>query len=270
MPRKTYENIWEGKPKGSDDQVIIDREWIRAARFASRLPGFEKVGRKIVAYDPAGQGRDENAVLYADGNIVKYADEWLKSSDLRAATRKAMTVVRDFDAEIFRYDECGGFGDGIAVFVDDIAEGKDAELPATEVEVIPFNAGDHVAYPTDIIDGTEKTNDETYANIKAQSHGITAQLLYNTFRFVVLKEEVSPDNMISIDIEDDDQFNKLTKELSSPIWIKSRVNSKKQVESKKDMEKRTDQPSPNMADAFHMLFAPSDESRGFFDVFMAR
>lgn len=268
MPLKTYNNIWEGVPRGGDDNVIIPRDWVRAARFASKKAGFEQVGQKIVGYDPAGQGRDENAVLYADGNIVKVADEWLKSSDLRVATRKAMAIARDNEAKVFRYDECGGFGDGIAVFVDDIVNGNDEEMPPFDISVIPFNAGDPVAFPEEIIDGTEKSNEETYANLKAQAHGVSAQLLYNTFRFVQLNEQVDSADMISIDIDDDDIFNKLVKELSLPIWVKSAVNSKKKVESKKDMEKRTEQPSPNLADAYHMLFAPVDESRGFFDVFM--
>lgn len=268
MPLKTYENIWEGVPRGGGDDVIIPREWVRSARFASKRAGFEQVGQKVVGYDPAGQGRDANAALYADGNIVKTADEWLKSSDLRIATRRAMAIARDNEADVFRYDECGGFGDGIAVFVDDIVNGDDAEMPPFDINVVPFNAGDRVTYPEDIIEGTEKTNDETYANLKAQAHGVSAQLLYNTFRFVQLNESVDPADMVSIDIDDDAVFNKLVKELSLPLWVKSQVNSKKKVEDKKAMEKRTEQPSPNMADAFHMLFAPVEATRGFFDVFV--
>ena len=270
MPIKVYENIWEGKPLGANDHAIIDRDWVRAARFASKLPGFERVGKKVVSYDPAGQGRDNNAVLYADGNIIKSVDEWLKSPDLREATRRAMLTAIDNDADVFRYDECGGFGDGVSVFVDDIVRGDDKEFPDIDIdiEVIPFNAGDEVAYPDEKIIGTEKSNDETYANLKAQAHGVSAQKLYNTFRFVVLGEDVEPEDMISIDIDDDFVFNKLVKELSCPIWIKSKMNSKKQVEGKKEMEKRTDQPSPNLADSFHMITAPYEvEPVSFFDAF---
>lgn len=265
-PKKDYDNIWEGVPLGSGDDVIIDRSWIRAARFASSKQGFSKVGSKVVSYDPAGQGRDSHAVLFADGNIVKYIDEWPKSPDLRKATRRAMEAVEKFDADEFRYDECGGFGDGVAVFVNDIVEGKDDEMSAVSADVAPINYGDSVVDPEDLIPGTEKTNDEMYANLKAQAHGVSAQKLYNTYRFVVLNEDVAPADMISIDIGDDEVFNKLTKELSSPIWVKSSRNSKKQVESKENMEKRTGQPSPNLADAFHMAFAPVEKQLSFFDM----
>ena len=257
-PLKEYENIWEGKPKGANDSAIIDREWVRAARFASKKAGFRKFGPKVVSYDPAGQGRDENAVVFSDGNIVKHIEEWVKSPDLRVATRRAMMIGKLNNATIFRYDECGGFGDGVSVFIDDIIKGKDNKLSINKrnIDVRPFNAGDKVVDPNKVIFGTEKTNDETYSNLKAQAHGFTAQLLYNTFRLVSLGEDVAQET-ISIDIEDDVIFNKLVVELSSPLWVRSSTNSKKKVESKKDMLKRTNQSSPNIADAFHMIFSPT-------------
>lgn len=269
MPRVEYDNIWEGKVKSLGDHTIINREWVRAARFASRKKGFERVGPRVVGYDPAGQGRDENAVVFADGNIIRRIDEWLKSPDLRQATRRALQMAKDEEVEVFRYDECGGFGDGIAVFVNDVLEGKDENMESFSIDVIPFNAGDVVVNKDEIIEGTDKTNEEIYSNLKAQAHGISAQKLYSTYRFVILGEEVDSKDMVSIDIEDNDQFNKLVRELSAPMWVKSGINSKKKVEDKKAMEKRTDQPSPNMADAFHMITAPVERvPRGFFDVFL--
>ena len=70
----------------------------------------------------------------------------------------------------------------------------------------------------------------------------------------------APEDMISIDIEDEQQFLKLARELSTPLWVKSLTNSKKKVESKKDMEKRTGLPSPNMSDAVVMCKAPRNAS----------
>jgi phage terminase large subunit len=267
-PRRDYENIWEGKPRGNYEDCIIDREWIRAARWASKRPGFTKIGPRVAAYDPAGQGRDYNAVVSVDGNVLDYAQEWLKSPDLREATRIAMGAAKDLGAGGFRYDECGGFGDGVSVFVEDIINGKDEKMNAFSIEVTPFNAGDPVVDPDEAIPGTNLTNGEMYANAKAQAHAVTAQKFYNTYRFAVLGESVDPADMLSVDIADDAVFNKLVKELSTPIWVKSGVNSKKKVESKADMEKRTKQPSPNIADALHMCLAPKEVSRSFFDAFL--
>ena len=127
-----------------------------------------------------------------------------------------------------------------------------------------FDAGSSVSYPDDEIEGTTKTWKDMYSNAKAQNQAITAQKLYNTFRFIKLGEQdIDSSDMISIDIKDDVLFNKLVKELSSPIWVKSATNSKKKVESKKDMEKRTGQKSPNISDAFHMTQAPQEQQESY-------
>jgi phage terminase large subunit len=277
-PLADHEHDWEGKPKSASDDVIIQRDWIRAARFASKKEGFIHQGQKVVAYDPAGQGKDNNAVMYADGNIIKLIDEWLKSVDLREATNKAYDRVTEFDADKFVYDTCGGLGDGVSVFVSDkrdlalkeaAASGDRNAVEREENRVVfPFDAGGSVVNPDDEIPGTDRTWDERCSNAKAQAHMISAQKLYNTYRFVILNEEgIDPDDMISIDIEDDQQFNKLVKELSCPLWVKSATNSKRKVEDKKAMEKRTGQKSPNIADDFHMINAPQEETQtaGGFD-----
>lgn len=258
MPLADYEHIWEGKPIGSQGDIIIDLAWIKAARFASSNPDWKKVGQKVVGYDPAGQGRDSNSASYMDGNCLVSIDEWVRSPDLRQATERAFGGALDFEADVFRYDECGGFGDGVSVFIDDAKKAAFQSVrAASTIQVKPFNAGDGVANPTHKIDGTDKTNEETYANAKAQAHGHIAQQFYNTYRFIELGERDIPfDQMISIDIDDEDLYLKLARELSTPLWVRSGVNSKKKVESKADMEKRTGLPSPNNADSLIMTRAP--------------
>ena len=258
-PAKDHEHDWEGKPKSADDNVIIDREWIRAARFASKKEGFKHTGKRVVGYDPAGQGRDSNAVVYADGNIIKFVDEWVKSDDLRQASERAFKYAIEYNAD-FVFDTCGGLGDGVEVFIQDAKEAHEEIVKyELDINIYPFDAGSSVVEPDDEIPGTTKTWKDMYSNAKAQNQATTAQKLYNTFRFIVLHEtDISPEDMISIDIEDDFTFNKLVKEWSCPLWVKSATNSKKKVESKKDMEKRTGQPSPNIGDAGHMCYAPQE------------
>lgn len=257
-PKKDHEHDWEGKPRSQVENVIIERDWIRAARFASKLPGFIKEGIKVAAYDPAGQGRDANATVYQDGNIIKAIDEWVKSEDLREATNRSFGLAMNMGVDRFVYDTCGGLGDGVSVFVSDAKEEANEEIGYDfDLEICPFDAGSPVVNPEEEIAGTNKLWKDMYSNAKAQAHAITAQKLYNTYRFVKLGEtDILPCDMLSIDIEDEDMFNKLLIELSSPIWVKSSTNSKKKVEGKKEMEKRTGQPSPNIADSVHMCNAP--------------
>jgi len=266
MPIKQYEHEWLGKPLGSSDNVIIDLEWIKAARFASASDGWRVTGKKVVGYDPAGQGRDYNAVAVFDGNVLKQVDEWIKSPDLREASEKAFSYAVQSDSRFFVYDECGGFGDGVSVFVADakikvksalVSDGQNAKArDFNKLAIHPFNAGNPVSKPDKILNG-KKTNGDTYANLKAQTWAIVAQQLYNTYRHIIFGEsDIDMRDMLSIDIDDDQLFNKLAKELSTPTWEKSDTNGKKKVESKAKMERRTGQASPNLADAVVMTRTP--------------
>lgn len=278
LPLKYYNNIWEGIPRGSEGDVIIDQEWIKAARFASRHEDWQKVGPKVVSYDPAGQGRDNHAVAYADGNCVTEIDEWPLSPDLRFATNRALSMARKHEADEFTYDECGGFGDGVSVFAKDNIEGISTDedgnsFDVIDIKVTPFNAGDSIEKPEDWNDekkikGTEKTPYEIYCNQKAHAHGVIAQQLYNTYRFIELGErDIDFNDMLSLDIEDDILWRKIMREMSTALWVKSENNSKKKVESKDAMKKRTGQESPNINDAIVMLRAPREiEPVNFFEV----
>ena len=278
LPKRRYEKKWLGKPTGAEGDIIIDEAWLRAARFASSHENWQKVGPKVVAYDPAGQGKDNHAVTYADGNCVKEVDEWPLSPDLRVATNRALSMARKHEADEFTYDECGGFGDGVSVFAKDNIEGVSTDedgvnFDVIDIKVIPFNAGDSIEKPEDWDDekkikGTEKTPYEIYCNQKAHAHGVIAQQLYNTYRFIELGERgIDFADMLSLDIEDDAVFKKIMREMSTALWVKSEANSKKKVESKENMKKRTGQESPNINDAIVMLRAPREvEPLNFLDM----
>lgn len=278
LPPKRYKNKWLGIPAGSEGDIIIDQDWLKAARFASRHEEWEKVGPKVVAYDPAGQGKDNHAATYADGNCVKEVDEWPLSPDLRVATNRALSMARRRKADEFTYDECGGFGDGVSVFAKDNIEGVSVDedgvnLEELDIKIIPFNAGDSIPKPEDWdesskIKGTEKTPYEIYCNQKAHAHGVVAQQLYNTYRFIELGERgIDFNEMLSLDIECDVMWKKIMREMSTALWVKSEANSKKKVESKDAMKKRTGQESPNVNDSIIMLRAPREqEALNFLDL----
>lgn len=270
LPKRRYDKKWLGIPTGAEGDIIIDEAWLKAARFASRHEDWEKVGPKVVAYDPAGQGKDNHAVSYADGNCVKEVDEWPVSPDLRVATNRALSMARKHEADEFTYDECGGFGDGVSVFAKDNVDGISTDedgvnFESIDIKITPFNAGDSIEKPEDWDDekkikGTEKTPYEIYCNQKAHAHGVVAQQLYNTYRFIELGERgIDFNDMLSLDIEDDEVWKKIQREMSTALWVKSEANSKKKVESKEKMKKRTGQESPNLNDSIIMLRAPREQ-----------
>ena len=217
-------------------------------------------------------------MAYAEGNCVKEIDEWPLSPDLRVATNRALSMARKHEADEFTYDECGGFGDGVSVFAKDNIEGISVDedgdsFDPIDIKVTPFNAGDPIEKPEDWDDearikGTEKTPYEIYCNQKAHAHGVIAQQLYNTYRFIELGERgIDFNEMLSLDIEDDVTWKKIQREMSTALWVKSENNSKKKVEPKDKMKKRTGQESPNINDAIVMLRAPREaEQLNFLDL----
>ncbi|GAB7197646.1 hypothetical protein OS11_39230 [Dickeya oryzae] len=79
----------------------------------------------------------------------------------------------------------------------------------------------------------------------------------NTFNAVTRGEQYPVDDMISID-SNCPLLEKLKFELTTPHRDFDK-NGRVMVESKKDLAKR-DVPSPNIADAFIMAFAPTDSA----------
>ena len=167
MPLKEYEHIWEGKPKGPEGDIIIDLDWIKAARFASQLDDWPITEGITVGYDPAGQGRDSNAVVVQDGNVVTDdIESWVKSPDLKEASQRALFIAIRKQANYFLFDECGGYGDGVSVFVKDAKDACILESEnekdyvnvkrLTELQIKGFDAGAPVHNPNAIIKGTSK------------------------------------------------------------------------------------------------------------------
>ncbi len=99
-------------------------------------------------------------------------------------------------------------------------------------------------------------NKDQFLNIKAQAWWLLADRFKNTFNAVRNGHTFKEDEMISL-ASDLPNLNLLIDELSTPKRDFDN-NGKVKVESKKDLSKR-DVPSPNLADACVMAFAPGHE-----------
>jgi phage terminase large subunit len=98
-------------------------------------------------------------------------------------------------------------------------------------------------------------NKDFFSNLKAQAWWMIADRFRNTYNAVTKGESFSQDELISLS-SSMPMLDKLTQELSTPRRDYDNVGRVK-VESKKDLAKR-DVPSPNLADAFVMAFAPRE------------
>ncbi len=245
-----FSHVYLGEPRTDDDQVIIKWSWIEAAI------GFEleASGKRVIGYDVADEGDDDNAIVKAHGSRVYGCDAWNKGDVIESA-RKVYAMAQSEGAEIV-FDSIG-VGAGSKAEFRQLAQNEHRTIVATG-----FNAGGSVSRP-DSIYKEGKTNKDHFSNIKAQAWFTLADRFYNTYRAAVYGDEFSVDELISID-PDLPHLEELKFELTAPRREYD-GNMRVKVESKKDMKKRGIK-SPNIADALVMCFVP-DQTGGFTNLF---
>lgn len=249
-----FEHIYLGVPKDDDEGTVIKRSWIMAAIDAHKALGLEPTGRRRLGFDVADSGEDKCATVFAHGFLASWADQWKAGEDelLKSCTRVYQSA-RERDAEI-TYDSIGVGASSGAKF----EELNVASKPARRVHHTKFNAGGAVWRPDAIYSHGTK-NKDMFANIKAQAWWMVADRLCNTYNAVRKGQKFEPDELISISSEML-HLNQLIDELSTPKRDYDNTGKVK-VESKKDLAKPNRPggpvPSPNLADAFVMAFAPT-------------
>lgn len=243
-----FAHIYLGEPKQNDDGVIIKRSWIMAAIDAHKKIGLAPAGRRRMGFDIADSGADKCATVYAHGSVVLDADMWKAGEDeLLKSCTKAYHAARAVDADI-TYDSIGVGASAGAKF----GEINDAHPGSKRVNYGKFNAGGAVWRPEGLYsEGTK--NKDMFSNIKAQAWWMVADRFRNTFNAVHNGQKFEPDQLISLS-SDLPRLELLIDELSTPRRDYD-ANGRVKVESKKDLAKRAE-PSPNLADATIMAFAP--------------
>jgi phage terminase large subunit len=253
---ETFEHVYLGVPRTDDDNAVIKLSWVEAAIDAHKKLGFEPSGRKRLGFDVADSGADKCANVYRYGSVVYWADEWkAKEDELMKSCKRTYNAALERGAEIV-YDSIG-VGCWQWFEIREIMPSvKRLILSLACCSVHQFNAGDGVHEPDEVYQ-LDILNKDFFANLKAQAWWLVADRFRNTYNAVKNGEKFDVDQMISID-SDCPLLEKLKYELSTPHRDFDK-NGRVMVESKKDLAKR-DVPSPNIADAFIMAFAPTDSS----------
>ena len=256
-----FDHVYMGVPESDDDAAIIKLSWIEAAIDAHKVLGFEPNGRKRIGFDVADSGADKCSNVYRHGSVVYWADEWkAKEDELLKSCQRAYQAASERSADIV-YDSIGVGASAGAKF-SEINEDRRRENPYSRpVNYQRFNAGAGVNEPDSEYNGIP--NKDFFANLKAQAWWLVADRFRNTFNAVKNGEEYPVDELISID-SSCPHLEKLKLELTTPHRDFDR-NGRVMVESKKDLAKR-DIPSPNIADAFIMAFAPTDTTMDIWEL----
>ena len=251
-----YLQVYEGQPLQDDDEVIIKRSWIESCIDAHKKLKIEVSGEKITGYDVADSGEDLNAYVNKHGILISKVHQWKAKEDELVKSAKLVRNEAIRFGSIVRYDSIGvgaGVGSNIKEF--NRIAGENGAQVATDA----FNSGGAVVDKRKEYEVGVK-NKDYFSNVKAQMWRLLADRILLTHNAVTKGHSFDPDKIISISSECD-HLEQLITELSTPRKDYDGAGRFK-VESKKDLAKRGI-PSPNLADAFVMCFAPKEKSFNF-------
>lgn len=250
----TFDHIYLGEPRNDDDTSVIKASWVLSAIDAHLLIPEMENGRASMGYDVADDGEDSNATITRKGSVAKHSDEWhgLEDEILKSCTR-AYRTAQLFNAYVI-YDSIG-VGASVGSKFNELNQSH----PKNKIMHSGFNAGGKVLRPETVYDDTRIKNKDFFSNIKAQMWWQVADRFRLTHQVVqAIKNggnvpKHKADELIGI-CSKIDHLEQLKMELSIPLRDFDN-NGRVKVESKADLRKR-EVPSPNLADAFIMAFAP--------------
>lgn len=243
--RALYDHIWLGEFNDHVPDAIIMAEWFDACIDAHVKLGWRQKGAKIVAHDPADSG-DAKGVCVRHGSVITQLI-CITDGDVNSACDIATDTAIAVDADKFVYDATG-IGLSLRRQINDAFSAK-------KIEIEEFFGSGSVDDPNGIAENyieqstKQITNDEFFANIRAQRYFKVAQRVYRTYRAVIHGEYTDPAEMISFSSECAG-LSQLRTELCR-IPRKRGTGNGYQIASKQEM-KKLGMKSPNIADCVMM------------------
>jgi len=246
--RAEYDHIWEGAFNDSVENSIIKAEWFDAAIDAHVKLGFKPRGVKIVSHDPSDMGPDPKGLVYRHGSVFVDVMEKI-DGDVNDGCDWATEYAIQNNVDLFSWD-CDGLGVSLKRQVNKDLEGKN-------IKPIMFKGSEGVVNPSELYQPDArmerqqaKTNKETFKNKRAQYYWRLRDRFYNTYRAIVKKEYVDPDELISVSSE-----IKCIEQFRSEICrIPRKINGNGflQIMTKEEMKNKLKIESPNLADSAMM------------------
>ena len=225
---------------GSVERICIPAEWVQAAIDFRISPS----GQKIMGFDVADEGGDENAAIWRHGVVVpglKAIEHW-REGNTGQGTRRALNTCKINDIQLFKYDNIG-VGAGVK---SEVYNWNDR--PNEKFKVVPQG----INYGSKKLKGyyaAGKLNKDMFVNLKAMLWWELRRRFERTFEVKNRQRKWSSDKLISIP-----NHPQLILELSQPKFEFNSGTGKIQIEKKANM-KRRGIVSPNLADALVVCFS---------------
>ena len=233
--------------------VLIPNAWVQAAVDAHIKLGIEPTGIRKLGLDVADEGMDKNAACGRYGILIEYVESWSGvNSDIYETAEKAFLLC-----DLMNYHSVDYDADNVGAGIRGDSKRINQKRKFT-IEFSPFWGSGKVINPTDDPfrmsadpkdKGTGRTNEDFFANLKAQAWWSLRKRFQMTYRAVVEKREFNPDEIIAINSKIP-ELTKLLGELSQPTYSQNDVG--KMIIDKMPDGTR----SPNLADAVMIAFAP--------------
>jgi hypothetical protein len=241
----------------SVEGIVIPSAWVRAAIDAHIHLGITPTGRKRLGGDIADEGADKNAAAGNHGILIDYLEQWSgKGGDIYSTVEKIFGICDDYGYLEVIYD-----ADGLGAGVRGDARVINAKR-TRKIKFEPFRGSGAVIDPkgdpfknSQELKGVDRgrTNEDYFANYKAQSWWALRRKFQLTYRAVVEKLIVNPDDIISLSSKLLN-LNQLVLELSQPTYSQNNVG-KILIDKIPDGGR-----SPNLADAVMIVSAPFKKS----------
>lgn len=236
--------------------IVIPGAWVRTAIDAREKLGLPASGQMGFALDIADEGIDKNSIVGGQGIDITTAEEWSgKGSDTFQTVETAFNMIEERGCWKLRYD-----ADGMGALVRGdgrILNERRRANGAIPITIEAFRGSDKVFDPEGIVEGTigvegrGRTNQDYYANRKAQGWWALRKRFQKVYRWINDGVPCNPDDIISISSKMP-RYQKLVAELSQPTYKQNPVG-KMLIDKKPDGMK-----SPNLADGCMMRFAPNE------------
>lgn len=246
--RAEYDHIWEGEFNDHIENALILPEWFDACINAHEKLGFKARGIKKVTHDPSDLGNDPKAIALRHGNVILDVVENTEL-DVNEGSDWATDYAVQNNVDQYEWD-VGGMGLSLKRQVNQALEGK-------KIDVYQFNGGSSVDNPDGIYQPSaavniqkQKTNKETFRNLRAQCYFSLRDRVYLTYRAVMHNEPSDPELYISFS-KDIQHLGKLRSELCR-MPVKPNGSGLFELYTKEQMRKQFKLSSPNLADCVMM------------------
>lgn len=253
----------------SVEGIVLPNEWVQAAVDAFEKMGITPTGKRLGSLDVADEGVDLNAFSGRYGAELQSLSEWSgKGDDIFGTVARTFNECDAFGSELFYFDS-DGLGAGVRGDARVLNEARAVDK-REKIEALPFRGSGAVVDPEKPIplaitdgaqkDGKARTNEDYFANAKAQAWWNLRVRFQRTYRAVVKGVQYNPDELISLSSKHIDKavLAKLTVELSRPTYS---LNGAGKILIDKAPEGSR---SPNLADAVMIVYAPQSKRGGFF------